>query len=318
MSISGLHIREFQAADSPALAALFFRTIRTVNLRDYTQEQVEAWAPADRDLGAWAARFQGRHTFVAELAGNIAGFAELDPSGYLDRFYVNADFVGRGVGKELYRELERRALCLGLARIHLEASITAKPFFERRGFRVVKEQTVRPRGVAMNNFLMEKTLPVMERQSRRSSRALLITPDQEILLVKIQNPSGEWEGWIMPGGGIEEGESELEALRRELREELNYQSEGGEQKIWVRAHEFPWGGKILHQEEAIFYVPCKKFEPPRLDSLSEAERKDLLEIRWWRFADIEKSPEDFAPRRLGMLLRELGKSLPTEPIDVGI
>lgn len=318
MGIFKLYIREYQAADSDALAALFFRTIHTVNLGDYTLEQVQAWAPADRDLKAWAERFRGRHTYVAEIDGAIAGFAELDPGGYLDRFYVSADFVGRGVGKELYRELERRALCLGIRKIHLEASITAKSFFERCGFRIIKEQTVRPRGVAMNNFVMEKELPLMERQNRRSSRALLLTPENEILLMKIVNPSGAWEGWIMPGGGIEAGESELEALRRELIEELSFRSEGGEQKIWVRTHEFPWAGKILRQEEAIFLVRCRKFDPRPLDSLREAEMKDLLEMRWWPAAEIEKSVEQFAPRRLGALLRRLGESLPAEPIDVGI
>jgi 8-oxo-dGTP pyrophosphatase MutT (NUDIX family) len=170
----------------------------------------------------------------------------------------------------------------------------------------------------MNNFVMEKELPAMERVRRKSSRALLLTPENEILLMKITNPSGGWEGWIMPGGGMEEGESELEALRRELFEELSYRSEGGERKVWVRAHEFPWGGKIIHQEEAIFLVRCSKFHPRPLDERLEAEMMDLLEMRWWPVAEIEKSLDQFAPRRLGALLRQLGEGPPTEPIDVGI
>jgi putative acetyltransferase len=299
------------------LAALFFRTIHTVNLGDYTQEQVDAWAPAGRDLSAWAERFRGRHTFVAEMSGVIAGFAELDPSGYLDRFYVSADFVGRGVGKELYRELERRALCLRLPKIRLEASITAKPFFERCGFGAVKEQTVRPNGVVMNNFVMEKELPLLTPVKRKSTRALLLTPENEVLLMKIVNPTGGWEGWIMPGGGIEEGESEEEALRRELHEELGMRCEGGEKKVWVRTHEFPWGDKILHQEEAIFLVRCRKFSPKPLDALLDTEMRDV-EFRWWPAREIEKSAERFAPRRLGYFLGKLKDGLPAEPIDVGI
>jgi putative acetyltransferase len=317
MGISGLYIREYRPADSDILAALFFRTIRTVNLGDYSQEQVEAWAPADRDLTAWAERFRGRHTFVAEMDGVIAGFAELDPSGYLDRFYVSADFVGRGVGKELYRELERRALCLRLPKIHLAASITAKPFFERRGFRVLKEQTVRPNGVAMNNFAMEKELPILEPVRRKSARALLLTPENEILLMKIVNPTGGWEGWITPGGGIEAGESEEQALRRELYEELGFHCDGGERKVWTRAHEFPWGDKILRQEEAIFLVRCRKFTPKPLDALLATEMLDV-ELRWWPVAEMGKSGEQFAPRRLGYFLARLEEGLPAEPIDVGI
>lgn len=318
MGISGLHIREYQPADSDALAALFFRTIRTVNLGDYTQEQVEAWAPVDRDLKAWAERFRGRHTFVAEVDNALAGFAELDPNGYIDRFYVSADFVGRGVGKELFREIERQALCLGLTRLHLEGSITARPFFERCGFRVVKEQTVKPRGVAMNNFVMEKDLPALPLVCRRSARILLVSPGREILLVKIANPSGGWEGWITPGGGIEAGESEEEGLRRELREELGFATDGSERKVWARKHRFPWAGQILEQEEIYFLRHCPKFQPGQGSEVVKGDMPDFREFRWWKIRDILASEEKFAPRRLGYFLEKLEEGMPAEPIDVGI
>lgn len=318
MGISGLRIREYRAADSDSLAALFFRTIHTVNLGDYSQAQVDAWAPADRDLKAWAARFEGRHTFVAEVGQALAGFAELDPSGYVDRFYVSADFVGRGVGKELYRELERKALCLGLSRIHLEASITARAFFEKQGFRVEREQTVRPRGVAMSNFVMEKTLPKFEYIQRKSCRAILFTPQREVLLIKIVNPTGGWVGWITPGGGMESGETEEEALQRELAEELSFRLAGKAPKIWYRTHEFPWGGKIVRQEEVFYLVRTEKFDPRPAEALLAAEMQDVEEHRWWRLEDILATAEEFAPRRLGRFLQALEQGLPPEPIDVGI
>jgi putative acetyltransferase len=67
--------------------------------------------------------------------------------------------VGRGVGGLLYEAVEREARGKGLVRLSTEASITARPFFERRGFCIVREQTVSRRGVSMTNFFMEKDLP---------------------------------------------------------------------------------------------------------------------------------------------------------------
>jgi putative acetyltransferase len=318
MGITALHIREYEPTDSEALAALFFRTIRTVNLGDYTQEQVEAWAPVDRDLVAWAKRFEGRHTFVAEVDGQIAGFAELDPSGHIDRFYVGADFLGRGVGKELFLEVERKALCLQIRRLDLEGSITARPFFERCGFRVIKEQTVRPRGVAMNNFVMEKELPILPLIRRTSARILLLTPEREVLLVKIANPSGGWVGWITPGGGIEAGETEEAGLKRELKEELGFPTDGSERKVWTRTHRFPWNDKILEQSEVYFLRHCRRFEPGKNSEVANGKMPDYQDMRWWEISQILSSDESFAPRRLGHFLDLLTKGIPAAPIDVGI
>ena len=99
-----------------------------------------------------------RRTLVAEENSEVVGFAELEENGHLDTFYLRKDAVGRGVGGLLYRAVEEEAYSLGLARIFTEASITARPFFERRGFRVLREQTVQRQGVGLTNFVMEKSL----------------------------------------------------------------------------------------------------------------------------------------------------------------
>lgn len=153
-----LTIRAYHVADAPALLALFRDTIRRINKKDYNPEQIRAWASDDIDPIRWAERFVGRFVVVAESAGILAGFSELEADGHLDRFYVSADHQGCGVGKAMLAELEAEAGRLNLKRLFTEASITARPFFEHHGYRVLQEQTVVVRDVAFINYRMEKML----------------------------------------------------------------------------------------------------------------------------------------------------------------
>ena len=152
-------VRDYGRDDAQEICRLFYETVRSVNLGDYSPEQVRAWAPAPPDPDAWHARMSGRHTLVAEGDGEVVGFAELEEDGYLDMFYCRRDVVGRGVGSLLYAAVEERAGDLGLGRIFTEASITARPFFERKGFAVLWPNTVVRGGVELTNFSMEKILP---------------------------------------------------------------------------------------------------------------------------------------------------------------
>ena len=152
-------IRYYEAGDAPEIVRLFFETVRSVNRADYSDEQLEAWAAGVPDPEEWHARMAGRRTLVAEEGGEVVGFAELEYDGRLDMLYVRKDAVGQGVGRRLYEAVEREARGQGLGWIFTEASITAHPFFEQQGFRVVREQMVSRRGVSMTNFVMEKELP---------------------------------------------------------------------------------------------------------------------------------------------------------------
>ncbi len=153
--IDTLRLRRFRPDDTPTLIALFRDTVRRVNCRDYTPEQVRAWAPDDVDPSRWAV-LSDRHTVVAEVDGLIVGFTDLEPDGHIDRFFVHADFQGQGVGRAMLSELVAEAGRLGIARLFAEVSITARPFFVRHGFKVVAEQEVTVRGMVLTNYRMER------------------------------------------------------------------------------------------------------------------------------------------------------------------
>jgi putative acetyltransferase len=168
VSSTTVRIRSYEAGDAPALARLFYETVHAVNRGDYSPEQLQAWAPEVPDSEAWHARMSGRCTLVAEKDDEAVGFAELERDGHLVMFYLRKDAVRQGVGSRLYLAVEQVARKRRLGRIFTEASITARPFFERQGFRVVGEQAVARRGARLTNFAMEKSLRPDESADRRT------------------------------------------------------------------------------------------------------------------------------------------------------
>lgn len=153
-----LTIRTYHPNDTPSLVELFLDTVRRVNSRDYNPQQIAAWAPDTPDMQAWQTRLQAHHTLVAHVGERIVGFATLERNGHLDRFYVHADMQGQGVGMRLLTTLEHDARRFHIQRLFTEASITARPFFERHGFVVQQQQEVELRGVRFINFRMHKDL----------------------------------------------------------------------------------------------------------------------------------------------------------------
>jgi putative acetyltransferase len=149
-------IRLFKKQDAEQVARLFYETVREINIRDYSSAQVEAWAPDDIHFRDWEKICSNRFTYVADDWGVIAGFGELEPNGHIDCFYCHKNYQRCGVGSQIYQAIEAKALDLGVKHLITEASITAKPFFEKMGFSIVKKQEVACRGEIFINYVMEK------------------------------------------------------------------------------------------------------------------------------------------------------------------
>ena len=147
-----MFIRAYQPDDCRELAELFYHTVHTVNAGDYTEEQLDAWAAGDVDLEMWNRSFQEHYSVVAVEGDTIIGFGDIDKAGYLDRLYVHADYQKKGAATAICSRLEQAVS----GKITTHASITARPFFEKRGYRVVREQQVERKGVFLTNFVMEK------------------------------------------------------------------------------------------------------------------------------------------------------------------
>ncbi len=151
-------IRLFEEQDAEKVAQLFHETVREVNICDYSNAQVEAWAPDNIHFRNWKKICSSRFTYIADDEGVIAGFGELEPNGHIDCFYCHKNYQRCGVGSQIYQTIEAKALDLGLNHLTVEASITAKPFFQRMGFSMIREQKVTCRGEIFINYVMEKLL----------------------------------------------------------------------------------------------------------------------------------------------------------------
>ncbi len=151
-------IRQYQASDAEALIAIFRNAVRMVASRDYTHEQVLAWAPEIIDVDQFSRRRTSKPSWVAEIDNQAVGFSDLEPDGHIDMLYVHPEFQRMGVARTLITHIEDIARNHNLTRLFTEASITARPVFEAMRFRVVKSQTATVRGVSMTNYRMEKNL----------------------------------------------------------------------------------------------------------------------------------------------------------------
>ena len=153
---ASLQLRPFRPQDAETCLALFRDCVHRVNSRDYTPDQTEAWASPSIDLEAWRARFDDRFAYVAMEDGRIVGFTDMTREGHLDRLFVSADHQGIGIARRLVEILLRDAVDHSIENITTDASITARPFFERMGFGVIREQSVECRGVWLTNYRMRR------------------------------------------------------------------------------------------------------------------------------------------------------------------
>lgn len=149
-------IRPYEDANLGGVITVFLQSIRGVATKDYSQAQVDAWAQTDRDR--WRVRRPSRPTWVAVDNREIVGFSDLEPGGHLDIMYVHPAWQGRRIATLLFSAVEKAARAQQLPSIFTEASVTARPFFEKRGFELIAQQEVAIRGQVLRNFRMRKAL----------------------------------------------------------------------------------------------------------------------------------------------------------------
>jgi len=153
-----LALRPFLPDDAPLLAEIFRTSIMDLTGEDYTEAQQQAWASAADDLAAFGKRLGNQLTLVASLEGSSVGFASLGPGGKIDMLYVHPAAVGQGVGAMLIDALEKLAGARKAGKLVVDASDTARGFFEKRGYVAQQRNTVSTGDEWLANTTLHKQL----------------------------------------------------------------------------------------------------------------------------------------------------------------
>lgn len=152
-------IRIARLSDASKLKDLFQNTVLTINKRDYSKAEVEDWASCGDNLSNIEEMIKTHYFIVAvNQQSQIVGFSSITPQGYLHSMFVHKDFQDKGIATMLLEEIERYAISNGIMRITSEVSLTARPFFEKKGYIVEKEQKRKANQLSLINFWMAKEL----------------------------------------------------------------------------------------------------------------------------------------------------------------
>ena len=183
-------IRKAVTKDIPALTQLMEASVRRLNIRDYTPQQVESALEyafvIDRQL------IDGGTYYVAEVGGEIAGCGGWSrnstlagenqspcDNGYrqvgspgdaakIRAVFVHPHYERQGIGRRLMQISEMAARQAGVTRLELLATLTGEPLYRQCGFTPLEWVTVTlPDGISLQGVQMEKRLVAVNGEGRK-------------------------------------------------------------------------------------------------------------------------------------------------------
>ena len=151
-------LRAYRPDDLEPIVRAFTDSVHVLARPFYDDAQRAAWAPEVADLDEWRVRLAAIDVLVAEDRGALAGFIGYEPNGHVALIYTASHAARTGVASRLYARVESDWITAGVHRVFAEVSLSARPFFDRRGFTVEREERVERRGVFFTRFAMAKDL----------------------------------------------------------------------------------------------------------------------------------------------------------------
>ncbi|GGS84102.1 hypothetical protein GCM10010176_029700 [Nonomuraea spiralis] len=158
----------------------------------------------------------------------------------------------------------------------------------------------------------------------------MLDPDDRLLMIRVQNdgvivvpghPAPAFF-WILPGGGLEPGETFSQAARRELFEETGLTDVDWGPCLWIRDVDAYWSGRPVHAQERFFLARIHNDQSISRRHMEPAEHDSIIEHRWWPLGELiaAQATQTFfppgLPKLLGDVLNGSGR-LPSEPTDWG-
>lgn len=155
-----LHVRALRRGDEYALRKVFYASVHELACKDYTPEQLAAWAPEAYELIPWAERIRATPPFIVDASGVVAGFAVLLEDGTIEQFFVAPAFSGQGVARMLMTHIHQQAARRGLTELQADVSLTAESFFLMSGFEVAHRHELARADLSLSYARMSKRLRI--------------------------------------------------------------------------------------------------------------------------------------------------------------
>lgn len=153
-----INFRKATLSDLDEMQQLYIETIQSVCKNDYTAAQIEAWISGVKNKERWIEVIETQFVLLVIIENKIAGYGTLKNGNYIDFFYIHKDFQRQGIAAKLLTELELEAKKQHSKILTSDISITAKPFFEKKGFIVKAEQKNIRHNEILINYKMEKEI----------------------------------------------------------------------------------------------------------------------------------------------------------------
>lgn len=158
MNHSKISIRRSKPGDLAEVQELFVDTISAICKDDYSPEQIKVWTSSIENTRRWTEKLTSQYFLIAERNNQMVGFASLENNDYLDFLYVHKDHQRQGIADRLYAEIEKEAIKREATTLNSDVSKTARPFFEKKGFKILEMQTNTMKGIEIMNYKMTKRL----------------------------------------------------------------------------------------------------------------------------------------------------------------
>jgi len=153
-----LKIRKATVEDADSVRELFRETIISVNEKDYDEKQIDIWASGSEDKTAWERKIAEQHFLIAGIDSKTVGFSSITDEGYIDFMFTHKDYQHQGIATKMLNALEEIAIEKELETVWAEVSITARPFFSSKGFRITERFVNEVKGVKFDDCIMTKYL----------------------------------------------------------------------------------------------------------------------------------------------------------------
>ena len=153
-----MYIRRLLDDEYEDVVQLITQTVHSVCANDYTQAELDAWAPQHFNINKFRTNLSSCYNLAAFEGQRLVGFISIERSGYINRLYTHKDFLRRGIATKLFIKAQNWAKENGVFELSLDSSKTAEGFYMKMGFKRAGIAVMHHGGIVFRNTVMKKTI----------------------------------------------------------------------------------------------------------------------------------------------------------------